>query len=139
LLCLRFVLRIRLKDSFPDPVLRRRIDDRPEQRERSAFAIDGVLPRGECDVSAAGPAPFPDAEPDQLEAIQGMMLLTCSADSRSGYLDTVVVQFAAVLVELPQCVLDDVQVRSWNAGKVQLGIRQFAGRIAAIIRRDLDD
>jgi hypothetical protein len=60
--CQFFVLRVRVEDQFPNPILRCGIDDRPEQGERATFAIDRVLPCGKRDVPAAGSAPFPDAE-----------------------------------------------------------------------------
>src|SRR5690349_6751509 len=46
-----FVLLKRLEHQVANPVLGRRIDDRPEQGEAAAFAVDAVLARGERHIS----------------------------------------------------------------------------------------
>src|SRR6266851_6827047 len=62
-----FVLGERVENLPADPLLGRDVNDRPEQGERSALAVDRVLARRERDVPAIAPATFPDAEPDQLQ------------------------------------------------------------------------
>ena len=63
-----FVLRVRLEDPVAHGVLRRRVDDRPQEREAPALAVHRVLARRERDVPAVAAATLPDAEADQLQA-----------------------------------------------------------------------
>jgi len=92
------VLGIRLQHEIAHSLLCVRIGDGPEQRKAAAVTIDDVLACREGDVAApAAPAPFPDAEADQLQAFERAV------------------------------------------GEMQLGIREFAGRVAFVVRRDFDD
>ena len=61
---------IRLQNQLPEPVLRRGVRERPEQRERAALAVDRVLARRERDVAAAAGSALPDGEADQLQAFE---------------------------------------------------------------------
>jgi len=63
-----FVLHVRVEDAFAHGVLRRRVDDRPQEREAPALAAHRVLARRERDVPAVAAATLPDAEADQLQA-----------------------------------------------------------------------
>src|SRR5204862_7812332 len=65
------VLLKRVEDQLPQLVLRSDVDDRTQQSEATPFAVHAVLPRGKRDISA-GPsaAAFPDAESNQLEALE---------------------------------------------------------------------
>ena len=58
----RLVLGVGPEDKVPQLVLRRRIDDRTQQREAAALAIDGIAPRRERHVAAAAAAPLPHGE-----------------------------------------------------------------------------
>ena len=64
----RFELRVRLEDPVAHDVLRRLVDDRPQEREAPALAVHRVRPRRERDVPAVAAATLPDAEADQLQA-----------------------------------------------------------------------
>ena len=64
------VLGKRRQHQVADALLGRRIGDRPKQRQTAALAVHGVLARRERDVPAGTASPFPDREPDQLEAVQ---------------------------------------------------------------------
>lgn len=59
------MLRIGVKNRVTDLVLGRGVCDGPQQREATAFAVHGVLPRGKRDVLANAGAALPDAEPDE--------------------------------------------------------------------------
>jgi hypothetical protein len=59
-----------LDHEMADPLLRRVVRDRPQQREAPALAVDRVLPRGERHVPPGAAAALPDRGPDQLEAGQ---------------------------------------------------------------------
>src|SRR2546422_4843446 len=63
--CLEFG--VSLEDEVADTVLRGDIDDRPQEREGSALAIHGVLPRGEGHGPAAAGSAFPRAEANELQ------------------------------------------------------------------------
>jgi hypothetical protein len=65
------VLGISLQNQLSNPVVSRGVGRRPEQREAAAFAVDGVLARGERDVPAIAGAAFPDGEADQLQPVEG--------------------------------------------------------------------
>src|SRR5476649_2177044 len=52
----RFELRVRLEDPVAHGVLRRLVDDRPQEREAPALAVHGVRPRRERDVPAVAAA-----------------------------------------------------------------------------------
>lgn len=53
-----------------DAVLRRRVNDRPQQRKAPTFAADRVLPRGERDVATSAAVALPHRKTDQLEAFE---------------------------------------------------------------------
>ena len=59
-----------IENEVADLVLRRRVNDRPQERKRATFTVDRVLSRGERDVSAAAASALPDREPDELEPIK---------------------------------------------------------------------
>ena len=61
---------IRLQDQIAQPVLRRRIGNRPKQRETPPFAVDRILPRRKRDVPAVAVAPLPYREADQLQTLE---------------------------------------------------------------------
>src|SRR5262249_16920659 len=63
------VLGIRTEHKLADAVLRRDIGDGPQQREAGALTVDGILARRERDA-AAGATTSPDAEADQLQAVE---------------------------------------------------------------------
>ena len=93
---LLLVLGVGVEDQLADALLRGGVDDRPQQGERSALAVDGVLAGGERDVPAAAGAAFPDGKADQLQAGERAV------------------------------------------GEVQFGIGELAGRVALVVRGDLD-
>lgn len=75
------VLLVSFEHEFADFVLRRRVDDRPQERERTALAVHRVLPGGERDVSMVHrvsvpfdvpvrDAPLPDRETDELQPFE---------------------------------------------------------------------
>ena len=64
------VLLKRLENQLAQLVLRRGVDDRPQQREAAPLAVDAVLPRRERDVAAAAAAPLPDREANQLQPFE---------------------------------------------------------------------
>jgi hypothetical protein len=64
------VLHEGVKNQVPDSLLRRGVDDRPEQREAAPLAVDCVLPGRKRDIPAATAATVPDAEPKLLESFE---------------------------------------------------------------------
>jgi hypothetical protein len=91
------VLGERFEHELAHAVLRVHVGDGPQQRETAALTIDGVLARRERNVAAVATASLPDAEADQLLAVE-------------------------IAVD-----------------EMQLGIGEFAGRIAFVVWRDFDD
>ena len=79
----RLVLRVRLQDQIADPVLRRGVADRPQQREAAALAVDRVLTRRERDVAAVAGLALPDREANQLQALRAGRRVKCSSASAS--------------------------------------------------------
>src|SRR6185295_11164766 len=92
-----FELGVRGEDEIADALLRVDVRDRAQQRKAAALTIDGVLVRRERDVAPRATAALPDAEADQLQAVERAV------------------------------------------GEMQLGIGEFAGRVAFVVRGDLDD
>src|SRR5262249_5328347 len=45
----------------------------------------------------------------------------------------------AATAALPDAEADQLQAFEFSVGEMQLGIREFAGRVAFVVRRDLDD
>src|SRR4051812_6115406 len=89
----------RFENQIAHAVLRRHVDDRAEQREAAAFAIDAVLSGRKGDIAAAtAAAAFPDAEANQLQPFE----------------------------------------RSIVGGEVNLGVGEFARRVALVVWRNLD-
>jgi len=68
-LCL--VLGVRLENQLAHTVVRGGVGDRTQQRKTAALAIDGILSRGERNVSTVPGTALPDAETDQLQSIEG--------------------------------------------------------------------
>src|SRR6516165_8836295 len=64
------VFGVRPEHEIADTVLRRLVSDGPQQREAAALTIDGVLACRERDVAAVAATPLPDAEADELQAIE---------------------------------------------------------------------
>src|SRR5260370_39185779 len=62
------VLRERLQDQLPQRVLRRDVDQGPEQREGASLAVHAIGPRRERDVPPVAPSALPHGESDQLQA-----------------------------------------------------------------------
>ena len=60
----------RLENQLAQAVLRGDVEDRPQQREAAALAVDAVLPRRKRDVPPVSTSPFPDRKTDQLEAVE---------------------------------------------------------------------
>ena len=73
---------IRGEDQITDAVLCGGVEDRPEQGEAAALAIDRVLPCRERDVATSAGAAFPDGEADQLQPASGPSV-KCSSASAS--------------------------------------------------------
>ena len=69
-----FVLHVRVEDAFAHGVLRRRVDDRPQEREAPALAVDRVLARRERDVPSAS---TPSALPPQESAAAAPRSIAC--------------------------------------------------------------
>jgi hypothetical protein len=57
----------RVEDPLAHGVLRRRVNDGPQEREAPAFAVHGVRPCRERNVPAVPAATLTDAEADQLQ------------------------------------------------------------------------
>jgi hypothetical protein len=62
--------RVRLENEIADAVLRRRIGNRPQQREAAPLAVHRVLPRRERDVSSVAALALPHTEANQLQALE---------------------------------------------------------------------
>src|SRR5260370_29413106 len=60
----------RLENQVAQFVLRRSLDDGPEQREAAPLAVDAVLSCRKCDIAAGPAAAFPDAETNQFETLE---------------------------------------------------------------------
>ena len=72
---LRLVLGERLQDQRAQRLLRGRVDDRPQQREAAALAVDREAAGRERDVApAAAAARLPDREADQLQAVEDALV-----------------------------------------------------------------
>src|SRR2546425_9180794 len=63
-----FGLRVGVQDRLTNRVLRRRVHDGTQQRERTSLAVDLILPRRERDVATAAAATLPYREANQLQA-----------------------------------------------------------------------
>ena len=61
---------VRLEDQVAHAVLRVAVDERTQQREAPALAVDRVLTRRERDVAARAVTSLPDGEANQLHAIE---------------------------------------------------------------------
>ena len=74
---------IRLQDQIADPVLRRRVADRPQQREAAALAVDRVLARRERDVAAVAGSCAPRRRSQSASALRAGPAVKCSSASAS--------------------------------------------------------
>lgn len=62
------LLGVHFEDQVANAFLYRDIGNRPKQREATALAVNGILPRGECHVAAGTDPAFPNREANQLQA-----------------------------------------------------------------------
>ena len=64
------MLAIGLQDEIAQPVLRRRIGHRTQQRKTPPLAVHRILPRWKRDVPAIAAAPLPYGEPDEFQTLE---------------------------------------------------------------------
>ena len=67
---LLLVCRVRFEHEVANALLRRRVDDGPQQRERATFTVHRALASRKGHVSTGTASGFPDAKADQLEAFE---------------------------------------------------------------------